>query len=198
MLTYLVDFRYRGTVFGLNLDRISGDSTLLKGYESAEAASPMGCLQQWQWCSTANSTNGGCGPLAGMLDSLEGACPYFNLQASEVEGDRPNSTTLIGTILTWPSLMSYNSVSDISQIVEKLGAKALSSQTLFSFGLQLPLPLNQWQLDVTNWWNIALAATQAQFINTAVGTTDPALKQGVLTPGNDHERLLCNSQVCLR
>jgi hypothetical protein len=92
--------------------------------------------------------------------------------------------------------MQLEGSADIGQVVEQLGAKSLASQSLLANGLQLPLPLNQWQLDVTNWWNIALATRQAQFVNTAVGTTDPILKQGLWTPINDQETRFCNNQVC--
>lgn len=47
-------------------------------YYPTEAASPLGCVEQYQWCNSKYGVPGGCGPLAGWGDATAGAFPYFN------------------------------------------------------------------------------------------------------------------------
>ena len=161
----------------------------------AEAASPLGCLEQWQWCNSAYPKESGCGPLASMLDSIYGVAPLFNITAAELDPARPSSPTKSGTRLIWNTLIQVYAASALSDILTQLGAKSLSSQSLLISGLQQPLPLNQWQLDVMNWYNTVLASLQASYVQTARGTTDPELQQAVYPPLNAEERTACNSQV---
>jgi hypothetical protein len=62
---------YRATVAGPNFTYSAGfGSEIHTSYEPAEAASPLGCLEQWQWCNSALSKENGCGPLAGKSQFL--------------------------------------------------------------------------------------------------------------------------------
>jgi hypothetical protein len=65
------------------------------------------------------------------------------------------------------------------------------SQTLLYNGIQWPIAKDQWKADVTYWFNIILATTQAAFVDTALGPED----RPRLPPVNEVERNLCNSQV---
>lgn len=151
-------------------------------------------VEQWQWCSSGN-----CGPLAGLYDSVLGAAPIFNMTAEELAGDNwitPDSD--FGELLVWSWEILTAASARVDDVVQVFGAKALASQSLVQGSQQLPLPLNQWQLDVSNWFNIVLAMYQAMFIVTAQGPTNPILKQPdfLYTPQTAHERKMCNSQVC--
>jgi hypothetical protein len=190
---------YRATVFGQNLTHFGTDptSSTMQGYIPVEAASPLGCVEQWQWCNSAYSREEGCGPLASVLDSIYGAAPFFNLTVADLAPDRPVSPTESGTRLIWPALITLNEANNVPEILNQLGAKSLLSQSLLTSGVQSPLPLNQWQLDVTNWFNTVLASVQTMFVDTAIGTSDPELQQAEYQPLNSQERKLCNSQVCL-
>jgi hypothetical protein len=84
---------------------------------------------------------------------------------------------------------------DISDVLTQLGPKLLTSQSLLDGGVQNPLPRNQWQLDVTNWWHTVLAVVQIEYVQTAIGTTDPEIRLTDWIPLNDREQKLCNSQV---
>jgi hypothetical protein len=153
-------------------------------------------IERWQWCSS-----GKCGPLASFYDSIYGAAPIFDMTAEDFDLFNPvvpSSTSKIGTLLVWLYLMLVASNANIPDIASAFGAQALVSQSLLENSLQLPLPLNQWQIDVSHWFDIALATYQAMFMTTALGFTDPALKQSQLNPSNDAERKLCNSQVCFK
>ncbi|KUJ15359.1 uncharacterized protein LY89DRAFT_719925 [Mollisia scopiformis] len=186
---------YRGTVPGTVMSSAENASTMMmEGYLPQEAGSPLGCLtiERWQWCNGDK-----CGPLASAWDSFAGAAPLFNMTAEDFDPnaiDRPLSNSTIGTLLTWSFLTQVEAFPDVSSIVRELRAESLASQSLLQDAFQLPIPLNQWQLDVTNWFNIVLAVWQSTFVTTAVGNSDPVLEQSQFTPQNAAERKYCNSQ----
>ncbi|RDW62486.1 hypothetical protein BP5796_10788 [Coleophoma crateriformis] len=148
-------------------------------YRLTEAASPLGCVEQWQWCNSAyarSPAESGCGPLASFTDSLYRAAPYFNLTGDEVLNvARSNSSLPASQRFVWQALLQSYSNTNIGSILTTLGAKSLASQSLMNSGSQLPLPDNQWQLDVTNWWNIILALLQLTYVDTGQGVTSSEL-----------------------
>ncbi|KAI1326335.1 hypothetical protein F5Y16DRAFT_421824 [Xylariaceae sp. FL0255] len=181
---------YRATTTAIGYVRGVGPSNQSHSvYMPTEAASPLGCVEQYQWCNTAYSNNSGCGPLASNLDALYGAAPFFNLSEKEFDLDRPSSESAVGTRLIWPSLITISTQASIGVIVEGLGAKSLASQNLLYNGVQFPLPMDQWQIDVANWMNISLALLQLKLVDTALGTSPDKLQ-----PVNHQERKLCHSQ----
>lgn len=64
---------YRGTARARTLPN-AGDDRPTTWYRSEEAASPMGCVEQTQFCSTPDR----CGPVGSMVDTAAGAAPLFN------------------------------------------------------------------------------------------------------------------------
>ena len=175
------------------------DAQKTKVYRMAEAASPLGCTEQFQFCRKSADKGNSCGPLASLDDSrIASADILFNVdlslgnltQASEIySSDRAAShfLWLLQIIDTYPSNMFF--------AVTSLGFKSLASQRGLIDGVQGPLPDDQWKHDVTNWWNISLAALQASFVDTASGPLDPAvarIKTGPITPG---QRAVCENQV---
>lgn len=160
-----------------------------------EAASPMACVERRQWCSSPNPEDRKCGPLASFIDSAYGAAQFFGVTSEELDADRPASPTLSGSRLTWFFLMGLTD-QKLPTVIRQLGEKSLASQPLLYSGTQFPLPNNQWQLDVTNWWNIMLASTQALYVEAALGDTENGLQPYLERPINDGERTLCQSQVC--
>jgi hypothetical protein len=174
----------------------SNDASVMQYNIPVEAASPLGCVQQWQWCNSAYPVDRGCGPLASSLDAYYGAAPLCNITAATLHSTRPSSPDATATRLLWPAMMQLNNPPTLDEVLSQLGAKSLSSQPLMYRGVQPNLPTNQWQLDVTHWWNIILASVQGQFVDTAVGPTDLYMQEHfTIHPGNDEERKLCNSQV---
>jgi hypothetical protein len=169
-------------------------------YKFTEAASPLGCIEQWQWCNSAYQDSPGngsaCGPLASFTDSLYGAAPFFNLTGDELLSvTRSNSSSPAAQRIVWQALLQSLSSTNIASILTKLGSKSLASQSLMSSGAQLPLPSNQWQLDVTNWWNIILALLQTTYVDSAQGVTQSDLSQFQERPSTPEEIKMCNNQV---
>ncbi|KAI8623054.1 hypothetical protein F5Y19DRAFT_405056 [Xylariaceae sp. FL1651] len=182
---------YRATAVARNITVQAGQYQYKTvSYISTEAASPMGCVEQFQWCNTALPKQTRCGPLASYFDSINGAAPLFHLTGSDLDPDsRPSSITADGTRLIWPLLIQWSGAFGPVDVISKLGSKALASQSLLSQGTQLPLPRNQWQLDVMNWFNVTLASLQTSFVNAALGVADQKW-----SPLNIQEKRLCHTQ----
>lgn len=130
-------------------------------YIPTEPASPMGCVQQWQWCKSGNTPQ--CGPLASHFDALYGAAPLFNLTTEDLDPERPSVPQELGTRLIWPALVTFEYPTFLGPLLEHFGSEALASRSRFLTGVQWGLPVNQWQLDVIQWWNTMQAAVQASW-----------------------------------
>ncbi|KAK8086032.1 cytochrome p450 protein [Apiospora phragmitis] len=157
-------------------------ATYGNAYTTTEAASPLGCKQQFQWCNSEYGIPKGCGPLTGWLDATAGAYPLFNLSADNFNSPgAPPFDTEPGSRLDWAAGLDTLSGAGIPNL---LG------------GVQLGLSKNQWQLGVTKWWNTTLALHQAGYVDVAVGhnNTDANLQRLVDPPSNEYQRHFCQNQ----
>ncbi|KAH8885562.1 hypothetical protein GQ53DRAFT_845545 [Thozetella sp. PMI_491] len=183
---------YRATVPGPQTfyGNVNGTET---SYQPAEAASPMGCVQQYQYCNTMLPPESRCGPLGSYYDAALGAGPLFNLTAEQIwdnnTADSQLASQFLWFISAWPGSATLPEAT-----VQVLGAKALISQQALRGGSQGPLPDNQWQLDIAHLWSTWLASFQASFVNTATGPRDTALTRFLRTPGDAYQQVMCNSQ----
>lgn len=125
------------------------------------SASPMGCLEQFQWCNSAYSRDRGCGPLASFSDSIYGAAQSFNVTMEDLAAERPLSSHAASARFIWHLLARQASPMNLGSLLGALGTKSLASQSKFFSSIQFRLPQDQWQLDVIQWWQVILAATQA-------------------------------------
>ncbi|KAI0192794.1 hypothetical protein F4808DRAFT_475459 [Astrocystis sublimbata] len=152
---------YRATQRAPDLYTLAG-----KGYHPSYipeiASSPMGCVEQWQWCDSASpSDESHCGPLASLFDSFYGAGPLFNVSEEEFASPpRPSSPDKSKARFLWPAQILQQNPTILAQLIGFLGAKSLKSQAQL-LNVQWPIPRNQWQLDVTWWWHTILASVQA-------------------------------------
>ncbi|KAI0839896.1 hypothetical protein F5Y06DRAFT_286321 [Hypoxylon sp. FL0890] len=184
---------YRGIVpYRMVYDMgINGSS---QTYRPEEAASPMGCVEKWQWCNPAYPPERGCGPLSDNIDAIYGAAPLFNMTVEDLAPERPSSPTAIGTQLVWSALIFLGNPQTIAFALLHLGAKSLISQSQLYGGVQFSLSQNQWQLDVIHWWNTILASIQASYIDTVLGYNDPEIDSSKWPPLNEEEQTMCKSQ----
>ncbi|KAK8096079.1 hypothetical protein PG999_014101 [Apiospora kogelbergensis] len=182
---------YRATVpvghLKTNIDVFQQDS-----YRPDEAVSPLGCVEQFQWCRDPDQ--GQCGSLGSPLDALYSAAPLFNLTTKELEPDRPLPQSKPAALFLWTYFTLFVTETALSAVVATLGPASLASTAFLSEGVMSGLQKNQWQLDVTRWWSIILAGLQAAFVRTAQGSTDPAIQNLIYKPGTDYEWDLCHSQ----
>lgn len=156
----------------------TGDTGTVQVYRQNEAASPLGCASQWQFC---NAYDTACGPLASFQDALSGASLAFEDDAA----DR----------LSW----FINSL-DIDEgtlpgMLEEAQNNALLSTQSLSSGLQgAALPDNQWQLEVTNWFAICLAYMQQTLLETVSGAGSTSSALTLQSPDTTAAKKLCQSQ----
>lgn len=185
---------YRATVKGRSLRVTSGSpvNESIQQYIPEEAASPMGCAQQHQFCNPALPGDSRCGPLASWADAVTGAAPLFNLTEEQLDEGFPDHT--LGSRFFWLTPL-LGSGKTINAIISTLSANALGSQQYMYAGNMAEVPDDQWQLDVSRWFSIHLGAIQAEVVATALGPTDPALDPFKDLPPNEHVREICNNQV---
>lgn len=189
------DLWYRATIPGDETHTILADQGQIQVYQPEEAASPMGCVEQFQFCNPSLSSNN-CGPLASWADAQVEALPLFGITTEEMQSDDvPATSNTLGSRYLWLIQVLAVSQAAIGTIIMDLGPDALTSLKYLSSGTMGPLPDNQWQLDVRYWWATFLASLQAGVVNTAHGPTDPALDPYKVLPFDSHAKDMCNNQV---
>lgn len=190
------DAWYRATVPGYEMMDTSRGQTRV-AYWPEESASPLGCVEQVQFCNTALAPDERCGPLTDWDDAVLESAILFNATAQQLEDWEPVAADSTASQFIWLTVLVNNAAADLTKLLKTLGPESLASKANLAQGIMGPLALNQWQLDVTQWWSTYLASLQAAFVQTAIGPADPTgeLEQFKLGPWNDHSRKLCNNQV---
>lgn len=186
---------YRGMVPGANWSSGFSDETF-PGWYPEEAASPLGCLQRWQFC---NANEDHCGPFKGFIDVQIQSAHLFNLSEEadlvSTVGASDNANP-VGDRFLWFISITALVASDVAGIVTQLASFSLSSRQNMVEGFMGPLPDNQWQLDVEHWFATWLAAMQASVVNVAVGVGDEALRPYAIAPNSTYvQESMCKSQV---
>ncbi|KAK3688995.1 hypothetical protein B0T22DRAFT_427069 [Podospora appendiculata] len=186
---------YRATAPGATVTN-KDLNTSSTSFQPVEAASPLGCVEQFQFCNAALPPESRCGPLASLRDASAGAAPLFGNLTPETFRNNVNDTSDNMEATRYLQFMAtlIITVGSPSDYLVNLKAKALMSQETMASGWQMPIPDNQWKLDVTYWMSIWLAALQSSFVDVAVGTTDPVLKRTLLGPRDPYQREMCNNQ----
>ncbi|KAK3317247.1 hypothetical protein B0T19DRAFT_488545 [Cercophora scortea] len=186
---------YRATAPGTTVTN-KDLNTSSTSFQPVEAASPLGCVEQFQFCNAALPPESRCGPLASLRDASAGAAPLFGNLTPESFRNNVNDTSDNMEATRYLQFMAtlIITVGSPSEYLVNLKAKALMSQETMASGWQMPIPDNQWKLDVTYWMSIWLAALQSSFVDVAVGTADPVLKKTLLGPRDPYQREMCNNQ----
>ncbi|KAK8057806.1 hypothetical protein PG996_011743 [Apiospora saccharicola] len=187
-----VDEWYRATIHNGYVHLVYGTDGL-EQYHPEEAASPLGCVEQYQWCR--DPSRGQCGDLTGRMDALYSAGPWFNLTSEDLDPARPVATTRMGSLLIWAYFNIFQSDTSLDTLIHTLGPSSLSSNTVARQGSVGKLEANQWQIDVTRWWSILLAGFQASFVSTARGRTNSSFRpDDTIRPANEYEWDICRNQ----
>lgn len=97
--------------------------------------------------------------------------------------------------LVWLASILQNSKYDAADILGVLGMSSLKSIDTLSTGIQLRLPLDQWQIDMMHVWATTQAYLQSLFVDVARGPSDLSLEDYKLSPSTSAERQMCNNQV---
>lgn len=159
-------------------------------YRTSEAASPLACAAQWQFCRANTSA---CGPTASYDDAVSGAAHIFESS----EGGSTKKSTSATDRFAWLMQSTGIGLLDEANIVKILMDSALLSKQSLVDGHQGKLPDNQWQLDVTNWFSVNLASVQTQLLQSMSGFTDVGPDVTISKPMTKSALKLCSNQVCL-
>ena len=164
-------------------------------YRLDEAAAPMGCIEQYQFCRASLPEDSRCGPLASRFDALAGAAPLFDIPEEEfvTYGNYDENNTM-SAIFIWLNYMSYKQGGPTTWLLQPGSSALLSQQSIFS-GMQLGIAADQWKRDVSHWFSTYLAVLQTSFAEVAAGVRDPNLLPHRIPPVQLQEDKLCKNQV---
>lgn len=175
------------------------DKSRFPFYQADEAASPLGCVSQYQYCIVGTSGERQCGPLSSAEDVVPNAALAFGIIDEDLTPGRVSSSSKKGSQFSWAAEILHHSTGiGIDEIIAHLGPRSLDSQTGLSMGVQGYLPVDQWKRDVTRWYNASKAAAQAAFTGVARGISDPGFDEcaGCVSPAiNTYEERMCQNQV---
>ncbi|KAL9623876.1 MAG: hypothetical protein Q9160_001868 [Pyrenula sp. 1 TL-2023] len=144
-------------------------------YAADEAAEVLGCQVHYEICGPKSSTRPSCLVSGGFSDLAAPNIP----EDDEAKG-----------IIDW----FFNSIIALPDVIGSLMTSSLTSRQGLSYGIQGPLPNDQWQLEVAKWHNIILTSLQG-IITSAIGPNDPEiLKYFWLPPETSGQKYLCRNQ----
>ncbi|KAJ8124562.1 hypothetical protein O1611_g9078 [Lasiodiplodia mahajangana] len=160
-------------------------SSSVRAYLSTEAASPLGCVSQFQYCFPELPAGQNCTVLSGTYDSAQ---QVLQLGLSNATIHR--------------AFWIHNSFSAaapaLEQIRKTLDTTSLTSRFKLTSGTQGFLPSNQWQLDVKNWNSVILTLYQQSMISTVLGNTpnytDSDRKKYIQYASRKEEKAICSNQ----
>ncbi|KAI3316465.1 hypothetical protein HD806DRAFT_458237 [Xylariaceae sp. AK1471] len=175
---------------------VGSASTSRKTYRPDEAASPLGCTEQFQFCFGSPKA---CGTLRGFIDAAAGAFELLGVNKGEVWDENAEllpetKTNPDASRFAWFASIVRYTVPSIADIFMESGPDALIATQILSGGVQAPLPVNQWQIDITHSWAMILALWQATFVDVARGPADPDLQATKIPPANSAQERMCFNQ----
>lgn len=164
-------------------------------YRPSEAASPLGCVEQFQFCRSSDQA---CGPLAAWADALLGSAHLFGLTPDQILYGKADNPTSLGSRFAWYSRV-LNHISQMTSQIPSYGSsrKLLSEETL-ELAYQSGLREDQWKHDVSHWWSTWQSLFQISFLDIVKGPPPSFLvddRVPVIRPGNQDMRDMCNNQV---
>ncbi|KAF1964651.1 hypothetical protein BU23DRAFT_630648 [Bimuria novae-zelandiae CBS 107.79] len=137
-------------------------------YFSDHLLSPLGCVEQFQYC---NPHKDACTPLAGIVPAT--AAAKFDLDLS------PMQSAIVDLLIN--AVYANNAI--ILQPVNMLADDTSND------GVQMPLPNNQWVIELQDMHNRVLTQIQRAIVDYARGPSSPAAKQFLVVPDNNYRNL---------
>ena len=155
-------------------------------YLPLEPASPLGCVDQYQFCYEDAQH---CGVLASNFDARTSAVQLMTAESGA------NSTREFSFNYFRNAFSGYQSTT-ISELLGQLGPTSLASKNSLTSAIQGPLPSDQWQQDVIRWWDITMASIQAAFLGLSYfNPSDPSMLAYRTNFTSPELQKLCNNQV---
>ena len=155
----------------------------LPAYMQNEPASPLACVEQWQYCNPNLPEQDRCAPLSSLMDAGDRGSDLFG-----------HNTETFNRFIWIYSIITSNAAV-VGSAVDALGSQALTARNYLASGYQRSIPANQWQKDVAFWFAVSLTSHQEGFVTTAAGPSDPRLRTYIQRPSNSQEEYLCKNQV---
>jgi len=140
----------------------------------------LACADQHQFCNpNLNFPNDGCTPLT---DSTAVLDELLTLGLSEVQSVTAKRIT---------NALPFGSIYDS---INGRGASALrASETCFGDN-QMPLPNNQWQIELNAWFATSMARLQQSMVDYAVGPSNVLPDERIVHASSNADKLMCHSQ----
>ena len=152
-------------------------------YTSDSVVSGLGCAEQHQFC---NIKDGSCTPLLGWVQTQ-------NL-SNFTETLTPHQK------ITFDHLIDALWLSTIGQVTTSLAlnrspVKASELTMARNYFMSIPLPDNQWQIELANWHSISLAMFQRLVMQWVTGDTvpEPESRSQLIPPQTDADTWFCQS-----
>ncbi|KAI0410049.1 hypothetical protein F4802DRAFT_543138 [Xylaria palmicola] len=165
----------------------------LQAYIPQDPASSLGCTEQYQFCNAASRGTGGCGPLASLRDAVSGAAPLFNTTYDNFV-DNTYQSEEGARFLYLINMLFSSPTPSVTAIVAQLGPAGLTSQKTLYGGFQGPIASNQWQKDVSHWWDIVMAVCQSLMLDTVYIPDNSDMRATRFNYTSPEVQRLCNNQ----
>lgn len=157
------------------------DGTNASLYSPDYDVSAIACVDQHQFC---NPVNHKCTQLTG-----SNILTRDNAQLLPLEFNRAQ-------FLTVTQLRAFLSSLTTHVCLHARGANALkASETVYNTFFQIGLPDTQWMIEVSSWFDVAMATLQAKMVQYATGPTNVPAGYSIFKLPNDTSLDLCKSQI---
>jgi hypothetical protein len=158
-----------------------GDDTYVL-YAPTYNVNTMGCIEQHRLCNPTVPNL--CTPYTAYLNfqSIPGLLTSLNFNPTQLA----TAERIVSGLL---STLTFNSV------LNRGAAALLASQTVSDLLQTDNLPIDQWRIEVENWFAVSLAKLQQGILEFAAGLSNPALIPYVQPPTDTDTKNMCYNQL---
>jgi hypothetical protein len=151
-------------------------------YAPAYYVNAMGCIEQHRFCNPTVTNL--CTPYTAYLNfrDIPGPLTTLNYNPTQLATAERIASGLEMTL-------TFNSINN------RRGAALLASQTVSDLLQTKNLPVNQWRVEVENWFAVSLAKLQQGILEFAGGPLDPEIVPYVQFPVETDTARLCYNQL---
>lgn len=173
-------------IFSAGLDPATDSVTVGENnatqYTTSRLVSAIACTEQYQICLPESDI---CTPLV----------PSSQLGNATVALMQANNALNLARLATLNKLGLSSLVSGIGNPPIRRGSSVMLAPRTLNGPVQTAfLPINQWELEVENWFSIALAKMQAYVVSIAAGPEDSNFYAYVTPPLADSRKATCQTQ----
>jgi hypothetical protein len=151
-------------------------------YAPAYYVNAMGCIEQHRFCNPRVPNL--CTPYTAYLNFQDTPGPLTTLNYNPTQLATAERIAA-GLEMT----LTYNSVNN------RRGAALLASQTVSDLLQTENLPVDQWRIEVDNWFAVSLAKLQQGILEFAAGPSDPEVVPFVHFPEDTDTARMCYNQL---